>query len=111
MFNLKGARVFIAAIADLLAPGGRALIDDLPTTNAKVRNARAADAASQSAAWQDQIDPWRRNKGDAHPFDEFAGKSRFQRVVIPSDLRRFGGDRGGFQDFKNEDEKMLQGAL
>jgi SAM-dependent methyltransferase len=68
-----GARAFVAAIADLLAPGGRALIGDLPNTNVKARNARAGDAASQSTAWQRQIDDWSRNKGDAHPFDEFAG--------------------------------------
>jgi SAM-dependent methyltransferase len=73
--DLKGARAFVAAIADLLAPGGRALIGDLPNTNAKTRNAKAADAASQSVAWQGQIDAWRRDKGDAHPFDEFCGKS------------------------------------
>ena len=73
--DLKGARAFVAAIADLLAPGGRALIGDLPNTNAKARNARAADAASQSAAWQRQIDDWCRNQGDAHPFDDFAEDS------------------------------------
>jgi SAM-dependent methyltransferase len=73
--DLKGARAFVAAIADLLAPGGRALIGDLPNTNVKARNARAADAASQSAAWQSQIDSWRRDQGDRHPFDEFSGST------------------------------------
>jgi SAM-dependent methyltransferase len=71
--DLKGARVFVAAIADLLAHGGRALIGDLPNTNAKARNARATDA--QSASWQGQIDAWRRDQRDGHPFDEFSGNT------------------------------------
>ena len=73
--DLKGARAFVAAIADLLAPGGRALIGDLPNTNAKARNVRATDAVTQSASWQDQIDAWRRDQDDGHPFDEFSGNT------------------------------------
>src|SRR3984893_11122632 len=65
--DLKGARAFVAGVDDLAPPRGRALIGDLPNTNVKARNARAADAASQSASSQAQIDAWRRNQGDGHP--------------------------------------------